>query len=182
MNTKTSNLVKSALLLALAVVMQLIGRFVPSLSQLFVGPVINAILIIAAFLCGTGWGVAVGVLTPVLALLVGQLNPLLGAFIPFIMIGNVLLVVFCGLFKKTSKEKYQLLFASLGIVIGAFAKFIFMYLSATKLIHVFGLKFAPKIVKQLPVAMGTLQLITALIGGVLALVILGILKSRKQTI
>lgn len=180
MNFKTSNLVKSALLLAIAVVMQLIGRFVPSIiNQFLVGPVVNAILIIAAFICGTGWGVAVGVLTPVLALLVGQLNPLLGAFIPFIMVGNALLVVFCGLFKKISKEKFQLKFAAIGILIGAFAKFIFMYLSATKLIHIFGLNFAPKIVKQLPLAMGTIQLITALIGGALALIILSIFKNRK---
>lgn len=66
-------LIRASLLLALAIVAQAIGRGFPQISQLFVGSIVNCILIIAVLTCSTYLGTLVGVLTPILAWGIGQL-------------------------------------------------------------------------------------------------------------
>jgi riboflavin transporter len=170
---RLQNLVRSSLLLAIVIVIQVIGKNIPAISQSFVGPAINAILIIAAVLCGTWWGAAVGSLTPILALLIGQLAAPMGPFVPFIMIGNIIYVVSYGIMKKYPKGNYA------GIAIGSFLKYGFLSISASKLAALFKLGIPDKVVSKLIVAMGLPQLITALIGGFIALVFIEILKRRK---
>lgn len=175
MNKNTRNIVRSSLFLAIAIVFQFIGRSLPQISQIFVGPAVNAILILTAVICGLRWGVAVGVLTPLIAWSLGQLPAAFGPFIPFIMLGNaIFIIVFC-IFKPF--KKYG---ETIGIFLGAFAKFLFLYFSASKLITILNLGINAKIAQKLTMAMGALQLITALAGGVLALMIIKLLKARKQ--
>lgn len=174
-NKNVTYLVQSSVLLAMAIVFQFIGSKIPEINQLLVGSVVNAVLLIATYACGTFYGAAVGVLTPLTALLVGQLKPALAPFIPFIMIGNAILVVCFGiLHKKGNLGKY------FGIIVGALLKFVFLYLSATKLIHLFKMNFPAKIAKALSVSMGAAQLITALIGGIIALVLIEILFKKLK--
>ena len=59
-NTNINKLVKASLFLALAIVFQVIGKTVPQISQFFVGPAVNAILILTAAICGGVYGVLVG--------------------------------------------------------------------------------------------------------------------------
>jgi riboflavin transporter len=173
MNSKVRFLVRGGLLLALAIVFQFVGKNVPQINQFLVGPLINAVLIVAAYYCGTWWGVAIGVLTPVTAFLLGQLNSAMAPFIPFIMLGNAIIVVFFGLLKNyKSWGKYG------GVMAGAVLKYAFLALSSTKLIHVLGISFNPKVEKALVNAMGSLQLITALIGGAIALMVIGVVKNK----
>lgn len=174
MNTNTNKLVKSALLLSIAIVFQAIGRAYPQISQSFVGPAVNAVLILTALICGTGFGVAVAALTPLLAFMTGQLQAAMGPFIPFIMIGNILFVLCSGLMKK-----YKYYGKEAGIVIGSMLKFSFLYLSAIKLIYVFGVDIKPPVAKKLAVTMGYPQLITALAGGAVALILIKLLEKRK---
>ena len=178
MNNITINkLVKASLFLALAIVFQVIGKTVPQISQFFVGPVVNAILILTAAICGGSYGVLVGSLTPLLAWLTGQLPSALGPFIPFIIIGNMLFVFsFVILNKRYEYGKY------IGIIIGAFIKYIFLWISASMLIPLFKLNMPTKVVHALVIAMGIPQLITALIGGFIALMIISLLKKRKVNI
>jgi hypothetical protein len=173
MNSNLKNLTRAAFLLAIAIIFQLIGRTFSGVSQILVGPAVNAILILAASICGLWYGVAVGVLTPVLAWILGQLAPPLAPFIPFIIIGNILFVVLYYNFRKVNKYG-----DILGIIIGAIFKFLFLYLSATKIVIALKLFTNPKIIKTLSVAMGVLQLITALIGGIIALMLLKLLKNK----
>ena len=172
-NVDVKNLVRSSLFLALALVAQIIGKnATQAISQIFVGSIINTILLLAAFTCGKWWGAGVGILTPVLALLVGQLNPAFAPFIPFIMAGNVILVLIFGYLNELNAwGKY------LGVVLGAVCKFLFLFLCASQLFK--NLK-PEKMATLLAKAMGTPQLITALIGGVIALALIEILKKRKQ--
>jgi len=174
MESKTKKLIQASLLLAMGMIFQIIGRNVPEINQFLVGPMINCILILTAFICGKWWGVGVGVLTPILAWLVGQLATPLILFIPFIMIGNSLFVYIFSLFKKG-----QLVKKSIGIIIGALAKYAFLTLASTKLIGLFNLNFPPKITKMLAISMSLPQLITALVGGVFALIIIELLIKRK---
>lgn len=163
-NKNVTLLVQSSLLLAFAIVFQFVGSKFPGLNQYLVGSVVNAILLTSAYICGTFYGIAVGVLTPWTALLVGQLNPAMVPFIPFIMIGNAILVAVFGLLcKKSNFGKY------IGVLLGSLLKFGFLYLSANKLIHIFGMNLKAEIEKKLIVSMGIIQLFTALIGGVIAL-------------
>lgn len=174
MNDKVKNLVRASLLLAIAIIIQFLGKNIPQINQFLVGPVVNAILIITAFVCGTWWGVGVGVLTPIMAWLVGQLPGPMAPFIPFIMIGNALFVIFFGILKNYQKwGKY------IGLLLGSFIKFLFLSLSAAKLITVFNIGLPPKVASKLVIMMGTPQLITALIGGAIALVLIKLLTKRK---
>lgn len=176
MKSNAKFLVRSGLLLAIAIVFQFIGKNVPQLNQILVGSVINAILLIAAFLCGTWWGVAIGVLTPVTAFLLGQLNSALAPFIPFIMIGNALIVISFGLLKG-----YRFWGKYVGVMLGAVLKYAFLAFSATKLIHIIGISLNPKVEKALITAMGSMQLITALIGGAIALMLIETLKNKLNS-
>lgn len=174
MNTNTNKLVKSALFLSIAIVFQSIGRAYPQISQSFVGPAVNAVLILTTLICGTGWGVAVGALTPLLAYMTGQLQAAMGPFLPFIMIGNIIFVLCAGLMRK-----YKLYGKEAGILIGSVLKFAFLYFSAVKLIYVFGLNIKAPVAQKLAIAMGYPQLITALVGGAVALILIRLLEKRK---
>ncbi|MGV8981391.1 ECF transporter S component [Clostridium sp.] len=169
-----NKLVKASLFLALAIVFQVIGKTTGQISQFFVGPAVNTILILTAAICGGFYGVLVGCLTPILAWLTGQLAGALAPFIPFIIIGNILFVLsFVILNNRGKYGKY------LGVIIGAFIKYLFLSISASKLIPLFKLNIPAKIANNLVIAMGIPQLITALIGGALALILIAILEKRK---
>jgi hypothetical protein len=174
MKISTTNLVRASLFLAIGIVFQVIGKNVPEINQFLVGPIINCILILTAFICGKWWGVGVGVLTPVLAWLVGQLLPPMAPFIPFIMVGNFLFVFVFSFFKEG-----QIIKRGIGIVCGAVVKYIFLTIAATKLIFLFKLNFPAKVAKALAVNMSIPQLITALVGGAFAIVIIELLSKRK---
>ncbi|MHC1685218.1 MAG: ECF transporter S component [Clostridiaceae bacterium] len=175
-NKNTKNIVRSALMLAVVIVFQFIGRNVPQINQFFVGPIVNTVLLITAFICGTKWGLLTGLLTPIMALLVGQLAAPMAPFIPFIAIGNMIYVLIFGLLTQDKIKRI------IGIVIGSLAKFIFLYFSAVKLTGLFNLNIPPKVLSNLAVAMGIPQLLTALAGGIFALALVEILTRRKVII
>ncbi|MBU3090959.1 ECF transporter S component [Clostridium sp. CM028] len=173
-NRNVTNLVKASLFLALAIVFQVVGKTLPGISQFFVGPAVNAILILTAAICGGGYGVLVASLTPLLAWLTGQLASVLGPFLPFIIIGNIIFVLSFVILNKRGKYGEHL-----GVITGAFIKYIFLSISASKLIPLFNLNMPPKIVNKLVITMGSPQLITALIGGAFALILIEILTKRR---
>jgi hypothetical protein len=175
-NNNVKYLVQSSLLLAAAVVFQIVGSKIPGINQYLVGTVINAILLITTYMCGIFYGSAVGILTPWTALLVGQLKPAMVPFIPFIIIGNAIFTISFGLLlNKKYYGKY------LGIALGCILKFSFLYFSANKLIYTFNMNFPKNIVKALSVSMGATQLITAAAGGILALILIEILLKRIKS-
>ncbi|WP_027623518.1 ECF transporter S component [Clostridium lundense] len=170
----SQKLVRTALLLALAIGVQAIGRSFPQISQIFVGSVVNAALIIAAYSCGMSWGILLGALTPMLAWIIGQLPGPMAPFVPFIMIGNAIFVIFFSIMKdKIESLKY------IGVVIAAFIKYAFLSLSASKLIYIFNLGIPKKVAAKLAVMMGVPQLITALIGGFIAIILVNALVRRR---
>jgi hypothetical protein len=174
MKINTTNLVRASLFLAIGIVFQVIGKNVPEINQFLVGPIINCILILTAFICGKWWGVGVGVLTPILAWLVGQLSAPMAPFIPFIMLGNFLFVFVFSLFKEG-----QVIKRVIGIICGAVVKYVFLTIAATKLIFLFKLNLPAKIAKALAINMSIPQLITALVGGAFAIIIIELLSKRK---
>ena len=146
---------RTAVFFALTLVIQLVG-----LPQFFTGPLVNAFLLLATMMVGVSSGIVIGLFTPWVAFSRGILPVPLGPMIPFIMLGNVSLVVV--FFLLTMKRERNITLKVLGIVIGAVVKYLILSQSVTFLVSV------PSPVAK---AMQFPQLLTALGGGVIALVI-----------
>lgn len=159
---------RTALLLAVALAVQSL-KMQPPFGQVVTGGAINAILYLAVALVDTWAGVAIGVITPWVALLMG-INKL-PFMVPFIIIANVLLALVFGLLKR-----YSRFFAG---VMAAVAKYGWFLLTTKTLVGLIGKTLpAPAIA-----AFGITQLGTALIGLMLAFIIADSLKpylERRQ--
>ncbi|HAX97981.1 MAG TPA: ECF transporter S component [Candidatus Atribacteria bacterium] len=146
---------RTAVLFALTLVIQLLG-----LPQFITGPLVNAFLLLATMMVGVSSGMVIGLFTPWVAFSRGILPAPMGPMIPFIMLGNVTLVIV--FFLITTRRENNLGFLGLGIVIGAIAKYLVLSQSVAFLVSV-----PPPVAKMMQFP----QLITALIGGVVAIVI-----------
>ena len=172
MNTR--QLTKTALLLALCVASQ----FLKNLSVYITGPIINCILIAAVVFCGLPGGITISLVTPLTSWLITG-SPLMSALpliIPCVMLGNLLLALSVWVCTRKAKEKKHLLW---GILSGAILKAAFMGASISLLIlpllgAVSGLP-APAIAAA-RVTFSLTQLITALIGGALAMAVVTALR------
>lgn len=161
-------LVRAAMLLALTVVFQSMGRFLtPYMGQynnFVVGPLVNACLMVAAAFTGL-WGAGfIALAAPFFAIMTGAQLPL--PFAPFIGIGNLVIVVIFYIFINRSKTA--------GIIIGSVAKFAFLYAAISVFVRMSEMK--PKQKMALLFSFGWPQLVTALIGGLLAVIIIRSLK------
>lgn len=163
MNVKI--ITRTAILLALAILFQTMGRVIPlgQFNQFVVGPLINACLIVAAAYTGLAGGAFVSVLSPFGAILTGVAIPL--PFAPFIAAGNFILVLAFYLLRKKPL---------LGIASGAVLKFGFLLASINLFVRFMNIPS-----KKAAIMIGTFswpQLITAIIGGLLALLVLKALE------
>lgn len=149
-------LVRTAILAALAIVIQ-----IGNLPQLLTGPAINAILFVATMFISPISGVLIGIMTPWIALVVGIMK--LAPAIPVIIAGNITLVLVAGLLKIVNRY--------LAFAVAPFAKYIVMTL---------GVKYLIASGTNIPApAYATLtatQLVTALIGAFVAIIVLETLK------
>jgi hypothetical protein len=134
-------------------------------SQWLTGPFINALLLLTCVLVGPMEAVVLGLVPSTVALSNGLLPLPLAPMIPFIMISNAIFVaVFYYLYKKSF---------SVGILIGAFLKFLFLFGVSTFLAQsLLSETFLPKVA----LIMSWPQFVTALLGGVFAFVILKFFK------
>jgi len=148
-NNKIKFITRTGILLAVALVVQM-GGF----PQPITGPLINTILYLAALLVGSWSGIIIGVCTPVIAFMRGILPPPLGPMIPFIALGNGVLVVVFSLLKGKNKI--------LGIILASLVKDAIL---ATPV------KFIVDVPDKIAPIMSLPQLFTALIGGGVALLV-----------
>lgn len=155
MNFKVRFLTRTALLLALTLVIQLLR-----LPQPITGTGVNFFLYIAVFMIGISSGSLIGLLTPIIALSFGIIG--FAPLVPFIVVGNLSLVVVFGLIKN--KNRY------LAVIMASAVKFLVLVIAVNLIIQV-----PPKAAQmmQLP------QLFTALGGGALAIVINLLLERTK---
>lgn len=141
-----------------------LGFFIPFLlghPQIVVGVIVNAFLISAALKLGK-YAVLPIVITPTLGVLsrgiiFGPYTPFLLYMIPFIWAGNYLLVY---IFRKLKVQKNLNYWLTLGVGAGVKAGFLFAIAS---ILFYFGI--VPALFLT---AMGIFQLITAVLGGVVA--------------
>lgn len=130
-------------------------------NQIITGSIVNATLFIAAATLGLEGAIMIGVLPSFFALLAGTLPMMLAPLIPFIILSNAVLIITFIYLKKTNYW--------LKIIIAAGFKFIFL---STASLLITKLLFSGKIAMVATTMFSWPQLLTALIGGVLAGMIL----------
>ena len=175
MNKKIRWITETAVLLALLIVLQSITK---PLGQLVTGSCVNGVLAIAALFVGLSSGVTIALISPVMAYLLGIAPQILT--VPAIMVGNAVFVVLLKLIAGSCANKGKMIAAWLA---AAVAKFAALYLIVVKIICgvaapallAAGTLKEPML-KALPATFSYPQLITALIGGAVALLIVPVLK------
>ena len=180
MNKKIRWITETALMLALLVSLQAITK---PLGQIVTGSCVNAILAISVLVGGLSSGLTVALISPVLAFLLG-IAPM-PLTVPAIMAGNCVYVVLLHLLAdRTGKNLLRQIMAW---ALAAAAKFAALYLLVAKLICgvlseslIAAGHMKPPMVQALPVTFGLPQLITALIGGAVALLMFPVLKKALK--
>ena len=176
MSKKIRWITETAVLLALLVTLQALTK---PMGQLVTGSCVNTVLAVAALVGGLASGLTVAIVSPVLAFLLGIAPQILT--VPAIMVGNSVFVVLLSLLADvTGKNKVKQILAWL---VAAVAKFAALYIVVVKIICgvmadsllASGALKQPML-KALPATFSWPQLITALIGGAVALLIVPILR------
>lgn len=176
--SKTKFLTRTAASVALVVLAQLAGKLLPagaviagpfSMSQLITGSLVNCVLLSAAGINRVWSGIVVGLISPVLAFFLG-IGPAIFAVTPLVACGNAILVAAAKGMERGN--------AFLTITVSAAAKCAFLWLSVPRLLSALG---APeKQMKAMSVMFSWPQGITALIGGLLALLVLRRYREEKH--
>lgn len=171
---------ETAVMLALLIALQALTK---PMGQLVTGSCVNAVLAIAAIMGGFGCGLTVAAISPVLAFWLGiTTQPLT---VPAIAIGNAVFVLLLSWLAGPRCRKHWL--KIVGCAVAAVCKAAVLYgivgglicgLWAQNLLDA-GLLKAPML-NMLPATFGWPQLITALIGGAAALLILPALRKALK--
>jgi len=133
--------------------------FMPFLIHLqwVTGPTVNAVLFIATVILGPTRAILLGLMPSTVALSAGLLPFALAPMVPFIMLGNVVLILaFYYLYKKNY---------FLALSVSAFLKFAFLHQT---MVWVMSRYLEQKFVAVLGVMMSWPQFFTAIIGGLVA--------------
>lgn len=139
--------------------------------QWITGPIINAIFILILFLIGIRSALVACLIPSLMALSGGLLPAILAPVVPFIMIGNVIFVLSIDYLYNASRSSVRGYW--LGVLTGAFLKFVFLYTSVTWITK---LLLKQDLAIKVAQMMSWPQFATAMLGGVLAWVILKWLK------
>lgn len=156
---KTLVLAQFGILLAIA----LIAPFIK--QQAITGSIVNAVLFVSTVLLGATGGMLIGLIPSVISLSVGLLPAILAPMIPFIILGNAILVVIFSHFKE---KNYWL-----GIFLGSALKFLFLFNASSIVIN---LLLKKELAAKVALMMSWPQLFTALSGGLIAYLFLKLCK------
>ena len=176
MNKKIRWITETAILLALLVTLQALTK---GFGQLVTGSCVNAVLAVSVLVGGLMSGITVALISPVLAFLLGIAPQILT--VPAIMAGNTVYVLLLWLI--ADKKMKGIAGRITAWIVAAGAKFATLYIIVVKLIcgvMAPGLLAAGTLkepmLKALPATFSYPQLITALIGGAAALLIVPVIR------
>ena len=179
MRKKILWITETAVMMALLITLQALTK--PA-GQLVTGSCVNAILAVSALVGGLSCGLTVAVLSPIFAFLFGIAPQVLT--VPVIMLGNAAYVALLWVLSRKGK---QLWWSVVALLVAAVAKFAVLYLLVTKVVcGVLANGLLEKgLLKQpmltaLPATFSTPQLITALIGGAVALLVVPVLRKALK--
>ncbi len=181
MNQKIRWITETAVLLALLVTLQALTK---GFGQFVTGSCVNALLAVSTLLTGLSSGLTIALVSPIMAFLLGIAPNFITVF-P-IMLGNVCYVLVLHLLLgKSMKPVWK---QPAAVIAAAAVKFGVLYVLVVRVIcgvaagALLGKKLgnivvlAPPMLDLLPTLFGWPQLVTALIGGALALLITPVLR------
>lgn len=167
MKITTKQVAQTGLLLAVCIASQLFKN----LSQYITGPIVNTVIILAVLAVGLGSGLIISVIAPITAYIITA-SPIITVIpwvMPMIMIGNCILAVCAWLFEKKLRFPGKL---PAGLIAGALLKAGFMTVAITGILFsLFGDSLNEKQLAMGKSMFSLTQLVTALIGGLLAYII-----------
>lgn len=157
-------IVETAMLIALLIVFQVTTS---SLGQFVTGSLVNLVLIISALSVGLVGGLAVAAVSPVVAFLLG-VGPAFPQIVPFIVAANAVIVLSVYLISGRDATPVR---SALSIIVGAALKFFVLWAGVVKVILPFIPGLKEKQISVISASFSWPQLVTALIGGALALAV-----------
>ena len=164
MREKTLWITKTALLLALLIVLQAVTR---SFSQLVTGSCVNAVLALAVLTVGLPSGIAAAAISPFVAFMLG-IGPQLFPVVPAIAVGNI--VFAAVLWALTHKHQDEMKWKLIGWFGSAVCKFLTLYVIIVQILcRVLSLKETQ--IATFSTMFSWPQLLTALTGGAAAMLI-----------
>ena len=164
MNTK--RITRTALLIALLIAVQYATK---SFGQIVTGSCVNLILAVTALVCDAWCGSVVALISPFCAFLLGIGTPIL-RLVPAIALGNLIFVL---LLSVRRREEGRGMFR---VILAAVGKFLLLWALIVKLLLP-AMSLPAEKIAALSAAFSYPQLVTALIGGALALLIAPVLKA-----
>ena len=180
MNKKIRWITETAIMLALLVTLQALTK---GFGQFVTGSCVNAVLAIAVLVGGLWSGVTIALISPILAFVLGIAPQILT--VPAIMVGNTVFVVL--LYLIVGKQYQAVVRRIVAWVVAAVAKFAALYVIVVKVIC--GVMAASLLaagtlkepmLKALPATFSWPQLVTALIGGGIALLIVPVIRKALK--
>jgi len=154
----------SQFLLALALIL-----FAPLIGNQFItGTIVNASLLMSVILFGFPGAAVLCFVPSIISLFTGLLPWVMAPMVPFIIMGNILLVLIFDLLRKRN--------FFLGLFPAALLKFSFLFLISNYLIRFF---VKEAVASSIAVMMSWPQLVTALLGGVVAYSLYNSLRDNK---
>lgn len=179
MNKKIRWIAETAIMLALLVTLQVLTK---GFGQLVTGSFVNGVLAVAVLLGGLGCGITVALISPVLAYLLGIAPMFLT--VPAIMVGNAVYVV---VLYVLAGRNDSIVLRVIAWAAAAAAKFAALYgvvvglicgVLSERLLAAGTMK--PPMLKALPATFSWPQLVTALIGGAVALLMVPVLRKALR--
>jgi hypothetical protein len=171
--TRTKFITHLVISISLTLSLEVIG-----LPQPITGPLVNMMLILTTLILNPPAGIILGCISPLVAVMRGQLPAILLPMVPFIAIGNALLVLIFGTLRKKYHSAKQPLVSPINwiaLLSGSTIKFLWLYGAARIVLPIFlGVHLAPNFVAMMALP----QFITAVIGSTLALAIYQMLINR----
>ena len=143
-------------------------------GQYITGTCVNCVLAVSALAAGLHSGICVALMSPFFAFLL-KIGPAVPQIVPCIAMGNIAFVLslnfLIGKHSLSSWKKYA------GLLISACVKFIVLFVLVTKIfIPLMGEGLAPKQITMFTTMFSWSQLITALLGGLIAMLILPVIQ------
>lgn len=171
MRNKILYITRTALMLALLITLQWATK---AFGQIVTGSCVNGVLAVTALCVGLPGGITVAVLSPIFAFLLGIAPNVVT--VPVIMLGNASYVLIFALLRKVNWANWGIKISALALacvakfsVMYALVKWVICGVLADGLLAQGVLK--PPMLNVLPTTFGVAQLLTALLGGALAIVV-----------
>jgi len=164
---------ETAVFIALLITLQAVTK---SMSQFITGSMVNLVLITSTLVCGFASGLTVAAISPFFAFMLG-IGPKFIALVPFVALGNIVLVLVWGMIcKKALDTKYMIS----ALVVGAVLKFATLYGGIVRFAIPTLLALPEKQASVMGANFSWPQLVTAALGGFLAMLIAPTLRKALK--